>query len=309
MSKANTTANIGFEEQLWEAANRLRGSMDASEYKHVVLGLIFLKYVSDTFEARRAFLEEAVANPESDHYVGREEQRESVIEDRDEYTSENVFWVPAEARWKAIQDKARDPEIGLKIDQAMDLIEKENKSLKGILPKDYARPEIDKARLGSLIDLFGNIEIAGRENEEQDLLGRVYEYFLGKFASSEGTGGGEFYTPSCIVRLLCEMIRPFKGRVYDPCCGSGGMFVQSSRFCQEHGGGRNDISVYGQELNATTSRMGRMNLAIRGIEANLGDQWGDTFHNDKHPDSKFDYILANPPFNISKFSKREYPDA
>ncbi len=294
-----TAANIGFEEKLWQTADTLRGSMDAAEYKHVVLGLIFLKYVSDSFELRRSQLVKDIATPSSEYFVKDEKSRKAVLEDRDEYTSENVFWVPKSARWDVFQANAKRPEIGKTIDDAMDVIEKENRTLKGILPKNYARPEVDKRRLGELIDLLSNVDIGGAGGQSRDVLGRVYEYFLGKFASAEGKGGGEFYTPSCVVRVLVEMIEPYKGRVYDPCCGSGGMFVQSERFMEVHGGRRGDISIFGQESNPNTWRLCKMNLAIRGIESNLGLQWGDTFHNDLHPDLKADYILANPPFNIS----------
>lgn len=295
----NSTANLGFEQKLWLAADKLRGTMDAADYKHTVLGLIFLKYISDSFETHQSLLTRETANPDSESYIPDEAQRNSVIEDRDEYLSENVFWVPPEARWTAIQNNAKHPTIGKIIDDAMDLIERENQRIKGILPKNYTRPDLDKIRLGELIDLIGTISVGTEEGKSQDILGRVYEYFLAKFASAEGKGGGEFYTPSSVVKVLVEMIEPFKGRVYDPCCGSGGMFVQSEKFVEAHGGSRNDISVFGQESNPTTWRLAQMNLAIRGIEANLGGQWGDSFHNDLHPDLKADYILANPPFNVS----------
>lgn len=297
--KASGTANLGFEQKLWLAADKLRGNMDASEYKHVILGLIFLKYISDSFESRRLWLVKESAVPKSEYFVKNEAQRAKIAEDRDEYAAENVFWVPPKARWIELQNNAKQPTIGKLIDEAMDLIERENPSLKGILPKNYARPDLDKTRLGELIDLIGTISVGDTASRSQDILGRVYEYCLGRFASAEGKGGGEFYTPSCVVRVLVEMIEPFKGRVYDPCCGSGGMFVQSEKFAEAHGGRRNDISVYGQESNPTTWRLARMNLAIRGIESHLGDQWADTFHVDKHPDLKADFILANPPFNIS----------
>lgn len=297
--KNEGAANLGFEQKLWFAADKLRGNMDASEYKHVILGLIFLKYISDSFEGRRLLLAKETADPRSEYYVKTEAQRGKVAEDRDEYTAENVFWVPPKARWVQLQDNAKQPTIGKLIDDAMDAIERGNPSLKGILPKSYARPDLDKTRLGELIDLIGTIAVGDERSRTQDVLGRVYEYFLGKFASAEGKAGGEFYTPSCVVRVLVEMIEPFKGRVYDPCCGSGGMFVQSEKFAEAHGGRRADISVYGQESNPTTWRLARMNLAIRGIESHLGDQWADTFLNDKHPDLKADFILANPPFNIS----------
>ena len=298
--QANGTANLGFEQKLWLAADKLRGTMDAAEYKHTVLGLIFLKYISDSFASRRSWLIRETKDPESEYHIDGEKQRDAVLEDRDEYLSENVFWVPPDARWDAIQKQAKQPTIGKTIDDAMVLIERENPSLKGILPKTYARPDLDKTRLGELIDLIGTITVVGDYGDSsQDVLGRVYEYFLGRFASAEGKGGGEFYTPSCVVQTLVEIIEPYKGRVYDPCCGSGGMFVQSEKFVEAHGGTRHDISVFGQESNATTWRLARMNLAIRGLESNLGDQWADTFHVDKHPDLKADFILANPPFNIS----------
>lgn len=276
------TGNIGFEETLWKAADKLRGSMDAAEYKHVVLGLIFLKYISDKFETR---FNELI------------EEGEGFEEDRDEYAAENIFWVPKEARWSFIMDNAKDPKIGQFIDDAMILIEKENPTLKGVLDKRYARPEIDKRRLGELIDLISTIKL--HNNGEKDLLGRVYEYFLGQFASAEGKGGGEFYTPTSIVKTLVEMIEPYQGRVYDPCCGSGGMFIQSEKFVEDHQGKVDNLSIYGQELNSTTWKLCRMNLAIRGLDANLGPHHEDTFHNDLHKTLKADYILANPPFNIS----------
>ncbi|MFB5281813.1 type I restriction-modification system subunit M [Peribacillus sp. Hz7] len=276
------TANIGFEEQLWSMADKLRGSMDSGEYKNVVLGLLFLKYVSDAFEERHAELE-------ADEYADPE--------DRDEYIMDNIFWVPKEARWSFIKDNAKKPEIGQIIDKAMIAIEKENASLQGVLPKDYARPALDKVRLGETIDLF-SFKVGDEESRSKDVLGRVYEYFLSKFASAEGKNGGEFYTPSSVVRLLVEMLEPYKGRVYDPCCGSGGMFVQSEKFVEEHQGKLGDIAVYGQESNPTTWKLCKMNLAIRGIDGNIGTHNADTFHNDVHKGLKADYILANPPFNI-----------
>jgi len=277
-------ANLGFEEKLWRSADKLRSNMDAAEYKHVVLGLVFLKYISDAFQERYdALTNEEFADPE----------------DRDEYQSENVFWVPKEARWPSLQANAKQSTIGKLIDDAMVAIERDNPSLKGVLPKDYARPTLDKQRLGELIDLVGTIGLGDKESRSKDILGRVYEYFLGKFASAEGKKGGEFYTPRCVVRLLVEVIEPFKGRVYDPCCGSSGMFVQSEEFIRQHGGRIGDISVYGQESNPTTWRLAKMNLAIRGIEANLGPQHADSFHNDLHKDLRADFILANPPFNMS----------
>jgi type I restriction enzyme M protein len=285
---------LGFEDTLWKAADKLRGSMDASEYKHVVLGLVFLKYIDDAFAARRAQLSADLA---TGGIVG--EAAEELLESRDEYTAEGVFWVPHEARWDYLQSNAKQPEIGKLIDAAMDAVEVENPSLRGVLPKNFARPSLDVRRLGELVDIIAGLGLGGTEHKEKDLLGRVYEYFLGRFASQEGKGGGEFYTPRSVVKLLVEMVEPYKGRVYDPCCGSGGMFVQSERFVEAHGGGRNDIAVYGQEMNDTTWRLAKMNLAIRGIEASLGPRWADSFHEDLHPDLKADFILANPPFNVS----------
>lgn len=295
----NSTASLGFEEKLWAAADKMRGHMDPGEYKHVVLGLIFLKYISDRFEAQRAKLKGEMEDPKSPLYIKEKKARYQTLEDRDEYNAENVFWVPAEARWINLQNKAKDPSIGKYIDDAMLIIEKENPSLKGVLPKNYARPDLDKTRLGELLDLIGTIGLGDEISRKQDVLGRVYEYFLAKFASAEGKGGGEFYTPAHVVRLLVEMLEPYKGRVFDPCCGSGGMFVQSEKFVEEHGGRIGDISIYGQESNPTTWRLARINLAIRGIEADLGNSHGDSFHHDMHPDLKADFILANPPFNDS----------
>jgi type I restriction enzyme M protein len=294
---------LGFEDTLWKAADKLRGSMDASEYKHVVLGLVFLKYIDDSFGERRAQLATDLA---ADDITG--EQAEELLESRDEYTAEGVFWVPPEARWEYLQASAKQPEIGKIIDAAMDAVEVENPSLRGVLPKNFARPSLDVRRLGELVDLIAGLGLGGAEHREKDLLGRVYEYFLGRFASQEGKGGGEFYTPRNVVKLLAEMIEPYKGRVYDPCCGSGGMFVQSEQFVEAHGGGRNDIAVYGQELNDTTWRLAKMNLAIRGIESDLGPRWGDTFHEDLHPDMKADFILANPPFNVSDWGGDQLRD-
>ena len=294
---------LGFEDTLWKAADKLRGSMDSSEYKHVVLGLVFLKYVDDAFGERRAQL---AADLEADGITG--DQAEELLESRDEYTAEGVFWVPPEARWEYLQANAKQPEIGKLIDAAMDAVEVENPTLRGVLPKNFARPSLDVRRLGELVDLIAGLGLGSAEHREKDLLGRVYEYFLGKFASQEGKGGGEFYTPRSVVKLLVEMIEPYKGRVYDPCFGSGGMFVQSENFVEAHGGQRNDIAVYGEELNDTTWRLGKMNLAIRGIEADLGPRWGDTFHDDLHPDLKADFILANPPFNISDWGGDQLRD-
>lgn len=277
------TANIGFEKQIWDAACVLRGNLDASEYKSVVLGLIFLKYISDRFE---------------DKYNQLVEEGDGFEEDIDEYTSEGIFFVPCGARWSEIAAKAHTPEIGTVIDDAMRAIEKENKRLKDILPKNFARPELDKRRLGDVVDLFTNIKMLDHSNEK-DVLGRTYEYCLSMFAEQEGKRGGEFFTPSCVVRTLVEILQPFKGRVYDPCCGSGGMFVQSAKFVENHSGNISDISIYGQDSNPTTWKMAQMNLAIRGIEPDLGKYAADTFLNDQHPTMRADYIMANPPFNLS----------
>lgn len=292
-------ATLGFEATLYQAADKLRNNLDAAEYKHVVLGLIFLKYISDRFEDRHDFLLEQSANPQSEYYIKDEAFRLEVADDRDEYVAENIFYVPQRARWSYLQDNAKSPEIGVLIDYAMVEIEHENPRLKGVLPKNYARPGLDKARLGELVDLIGTIGLGEEENQSKDILGRVYEYFLSQFASAEGKKGGQFYTPRCVVQVLVEMLAPYKGRVYDPCCGSGGMFVQSEAFVEAHGGGRDDISIFGQESNPTTWQLAQMNLAIRGIDANLGDEHADSFHRALHPDLKVDYILANPPFNSS----------
>jgi type I restriction enzyme M protein len=281
---AKNGANLGFEQTLWQAADKLRGNMDASDYKHVVLGLIFLKYISDAFEERHAALK---SEPHADP------------EDRDEYSAENVFWVPKAARWPRLQAAAKQPGIGKLLDEAMLVLEKDNPGLKGVLPKDYARESLDKRRLGELIDLVGTIGLGDKESRSKDILGRVYEYFLGQFAASEGKKGGEFYTAQSVVKLLVEMIEPYKGRVFDPCCGSGGMFVQSEKFAEAHGGRRTDLSIYGQESNQTTWRLCKMNLAIRGIESNIAWNSEGSFHNDAHKDLKADFVLANPPFNDS----------
>lgn len=267
------------------------------------LGLVFLKYIDDAFGERRAQL---VAELAVDDITG--EQADELLESRDEYTAEGVFWVPPQARWEYLQANAKQPEIGKIIDSAMDAVEIENPPLRGVLPKSFARPSLDVRRLGELVDLIAGLGLGSAEHREKDLLGRVYEYFLGRFASAEGRGAGQFYTPRAVVKLLVEMIEPYKGRVYDPCCGSGGMFVQSEGFVEAHGGGRNDIAVYGQESNDTTWRLAKMNLAIRGIEADLGPRWGDTFHDDLHPDLKADFILANPPFNDSDWGGDQLRD-
>ncbi len=289
-----------YRSQLWQTANALRGSMDAAEYKHVVLGLIFLKYVSDAFGEARARIE-ALRDEGADP------------EEPDEYRGDNIFWVPPQARWPYIQRAARQPQIGCLVDDAMAAIERDNPVLDGVLPKDYARPALDQARLGQVVDLVSNIRVGGAEAEATDVLGEVYEYFLEQFALAEGRKGGEFYTPRSVVRLLVEMLEPYCGRVYDPCCGSSGMFVQSIEFIRAHATGNSNadkaagaISIYGQESNYTTWRMARMNLAIRGIEGQI--EHGDSFHNDRHPDLRADYILANPPFNVSDWGGERLRD-
>lgn len=304
----NNGATLGFEATLYQAADKLRNNMDAAEYKHVVLGLIFLKYISDTFEERYDFLFQQYADPQSDYYVKEESARYDYVEDRDEYVAENIFYVPKEARWSHLQANAKQPEIGTLIDEAMLAIEKENPRLKGVLPKNYARPMLDKQTLGELVDLIGTIGLGEEENRSKDILGRVYEYFLSQFASAEGKRGGQFYTPRCVVQLLVEMLAPYRGRVYDPCCGSGGMFVQSEEFVEAHGGQRDDISIFGQESNPTTRQLALMNLAIRGIEANLGQEHADSFHSDLHPELKADFILANPHFNDKDWGGDRLPE-
>ena len=291
MTKTSTDKPTNYEADLWQMAAALRGSMDAAEYKHVVLGLIFLKYISDAFQEAHAQLE-----------LERGEGADP--EDPDEYRAQNIFWVPPEARWAILQAHARQTTIGRAVDDAMVAIERDNEALKDVLPKDYARQALDQTRLGQVIDLISNINIGDAEARSQDMLGQVYEYFLSQFALAEGRKGGEFYTPRCVVNLLVEMLEPYNGRVYDPCCGSSGMFVQSIAFIQAHqsgngngGNARGDISIYGQESNYTTWRLAKMNLAIRGIEGQIAQ--GDTFHNDRYPDMRADYILANPPFNVS----------
>ncbi len=294
-------ATTGYERELWRMADALRGSMDAAEYKHVVLGLIFLKYISDAFEETRAQLETEVgegADPE----------------DPDEYRGLGVFWVPPEARWPHLQKQAKQPTIGLLVDDAMAAVERDNPALKEVLPKDYARQGLDKQRLGELIDRISNIAVGDEESRSKDVLGRIYEYFLSEFASAEGKKGGEFYTPRSVVKLLVEMLEPYRGRVYDPCCGSSGMFVQSMEFIRAHSNGngnggkaKGDISIFGQELNYTTWRLAKMNLAIRGIDSSQ-IMHGDSFHNDLHADRKFDYILANPPFNVSDWGGERLQD-
>lgn len=286
------SADIGFEKKIWDAACVLRGNIDASEYKSVVLGLIFLKYISDRFEEK---------------YNQLKEEGDGFEEDIDEYTSEGIFFVPQGARWSDVAAKAHTPEIGVAIDNAMRSIERENKRLKDILPKNFARPELDKRRLGDVVDLFTNIKMIDQGNEK-DILGRTYEYCLAKFAEQEGKLAGEFYTPSCVVRTLVEILQPYHGRVYDPCCGSGGMFVQSAKFIENHSGNINDISVYGQDSNPTTWKLAQMNLAIRGIDADLGQYNADTFFNDCHPTLRADFIMANPPFNLSDWGADKLQD-
>ncbi len=281
---ANGTVPLGFESKLWAAADALRNNMDAAEYKHIVLGLIFLKYISDAFEAKHAELE-------------TQRNQGADPEDPDEYRAVSIFWVPKEARWSYLRANAPQPKIGTIVDDAMTAIERDNPALKSVLPKDYARPGLDKYRLGQLINLVSDIGLGSPADRAKDILGKVYEYFLSQFASAEGKKGGQFYTPSHVVRILVEMLAPYKGRVYDPCCGSGGMFVSSEKFIEAHSGRLGDISIYGQESNYTTWRLAKMNLAIRGIDAQIAH--GDTFHNNRHPDLKADWVMANPPFNDS----------
>ena len=292
MAEKNST-ETGFEKEIWKAADKMRGNIDASEYKSVVLGLIFLKYISDKFEVRHQELID---------------EGEGFEEDKDEYTFKNIFYVPADARWEVLAEKAHTPEIGTAIDNAMRAIERENKRLKDILPKNFARPELDKRRLGEVVDLFTNKVKMHEDGGSKDILGRTYEYCLSKFAEAEGKLAGEFYTPACIVRTLVEVIQPYEGRVYDPCCGSGGMFVQSAKFIENHTGDIKKISVYGQDSNPTTWKMAQMNLAIRGIEADLGKFNADTFFNDCHPTLKADFVLANPPFNLSDWGADKLSD-
>ena len=296
-AESSSGALTGYEAELWRMADALRGSMDAAEYKHVVLGLIFLKYISDAFLEMHAWLESKTGEGYDP-------------EDMDEYRGENIFWVPPEARWPHLKAQARQSTIGQLVDDAMAAIERDNPALKDVLPKDYARPALDKTRLGQIIDLITNIRVGDAEARSKDVLGRVYEYFLSQFASAEGKKGGEFYTPRCVVKLLVEMLEPYQGRVYDPCCGSSGMFVQSMEFIHAHATGngnggkaRGDISIWGQESNHTTWKLAKMNLAIRGIDHDKIAH-GDSFHNDRHPDLRADYILANPPFNVSGLGRR-----
>ncbi|MBD5559894.1 MAG: SAM-dependent DNA methyltransferase [Clostridia bacterium] len=292
MAGGTSTSEIGFEKEIWQAADVLRGNLDASEYKSVILGLIFLKYLSDRF---------------SERYQELVDEGEGFEEEKDEYTAEGVFFVPEEARWDVVARAAHTPEIGSVIDDAMRSIEKENPRLKDVLPKNFARPELDKRRLGDVVDLFTNVKMQDAA-QSKDLLGRTYEYCLAKFAEKEGKNAGEFYTPSCIVRTLVEVLQPYNGRVYDPCCGSGGMFVQSAKFIENHGGNLSGISVFGQDSNPTTWKLAQMNLAIRGIDADLGEAHADTFFDDQHPQVKADFILANPPFNDKKWGADKLQD-
>jgi type I restriction enzyme M protein len=290
--------NQDLKKTLWAAADKLRSSMDAAEYKHIVLGLIFLKYISDAFDERRDELAAAFADPASDLHLPDAEDRALATEERDYYTMANVFWVPSQARWESIRANAKQADIGTRIDLALDAIEADNPRLKGILDKRFGRAQLEPGKLGELVDLVSTIGFGGGKHAK-DVLGEVYEYFLGQFASAEGKKGGQFYTPASVVKVLVEVLAPHKGKVYDPCCGSGGMFVQSEKFIESHGGMFGDVSIYGQEANPTTWRLVAMNLAIRGMDFNLGKEPADTFHRDQHPDLKADYALANPPFNIS----------
>jgi type I restriction enzyme M protein len=295
-----------FKAVLWASADKLRAQMDAAEYKHLVLGLIFLKYISDTFAAQQGKVLQTVSNPESDFYLGDDPaDHQAALEDRDYYTQENVFWVPTDARWESLRARAKQADIGQLIDKALVAIENENATLRGKLDKRFGAAQLEPGRMGELVDLISTIGFAD-EQRSGDVLGEVYEYFLGQFASAEGKKGGQFYTPAHVVKTLVAVLAPHKGRIYDPCCGSGGMFVQSEKFIQAHGGKRDDASIYGQESNPTTWRLAAMNLAIRGFAADLGQEPADTFARDQFPDQKFDYILANPPFNISDWGGEKY---
>lgn len=297
LTRHNAMNDLAYADTLWKAADALRGQVDAAEYKHVVLGLLFLKYISDAFDVRR---EELRKELEAEDIDGA--QLESLLESRDEYTAERVFWVPVEARWLNLQNQATQPEISTLIDDAILAVERDNPGLKGKLPRDYARRGIEPVKMAGLVNLVAEIGFKGSRGHARDTLGRVYEYFLGKFAAAEGKLGGEFYTPRSVVRVLVEMLEPYEGRIYDPACGSGGMFVQSEKFVEAHGGNRTDVSIFGQESNPTTWRLAHMNLAIHGIEAKLGEGPADTFLRDQHPDLKADFVLANPPFNVSDWS-------
>ena len=306
MAKKSVTKQVDFKETLWKSADKLRNQMDAAEYKHIVLGLIFLKYISDSFDIQKNNIKKMVSDPKSDLFISEDPKvYEKELEDRDYYTKDNVFWVPQKARWEKIRSQAKQPDIGSIIDKAMIEIENENKSLQGKLDKRFGRTQLEEGKLGELIDLISEIGFTD-EQKASDLLGEVYEYFLGQFATAEGKKGGQFYTPGHIVKTLVAVISPYKGRIYDPCCGSGGMFVQSEEFVKSHGGKIDDVSIYGQESNPTTWRLAAMNLAIRGLSVDLGKTHADTFANDQFPDLKFDYIMANPPFNITDWGGEKY---
>jgi len=306
MAKNSKTNDVDFKATLWKSADKLRNQMDAAEYKHIVLGLIFLKYISDTFDIQKNKIKKMVSDKKSDLFISEDPKvYEKELEDRDYYTQDNVFWVPQKARWEKIRAQAKQPDIGSIIDKAMIEIENENKSLQGKLDKRFGRTQLEAGKLGELIDLISKIGFTD-EQKASDLLGEVYEYFLGQFATAEGKKGGQFYTPGHIVKTLVAVLSPHKGRIYDPCCGSGGMFVQSEEFVKSHGGKIDDVSIYGQESNPTTWRLAAMNLAIRGFSVDLGKSHGDTFSNDQFPDLKFDYIMANPPFNISEWGGEKY---
>ena len=306
MPKKSNTKKVDFKETLWKSADKLRNQMDAAEYKHIVLGLIFLKYISDTFDIQKNKIKQMVSDPKSDLFISEDPKvYEKELEDRDYYTKDNVFWVPQKARWEKIRAQAKQPDIGSIIDKSMVEIENENKSLQGKLDKRFGRTQLEAGKLGELIDLISKIGFTD-EQKASDLLGEVYEYFLGQFATAEGKKGGQFYTPGHIVKTLVAVLSPHKGRIYDPCCGSGGMFVQSEEFVKSHGGKIDDVSIYGQESNPTTWRLAAMNLAIRGLAVDLGKTHGDTFANDQFSDLKFDYIMANPPFNISDWGGEKY---
>ena len=306
MPKKSDTKKVDFKETLWKSADKLRNQMDAAEYKHIVLGLIFLKYISDTFDIQKNKIKQMISDKKSDLFISEDPKvYEKELEDRDYYTKDNVFWVPQKARWEKIRAQAKQPDIGSIIDKSMVEIENENKSLQGKLDKRFGRTQLEAGKLGELIDLISKIGFTD-EQKASDLLGEVYEYFLGQFATAEGKKGGQFYTPGHIVKTLVAVLSPHKGRIYDPCCGSGGMFVQSEEFVKSHGGKIDDVSIYGQESNPTTWRLAAMNLAIRGLAVDLGNTHGDTFSNDQFPDLKFDYIMANPPFNISDWGGEKY---
>ncbi len=305
--KKKQASEQDFKAVLWASADKLRNQMDAAEYKHLVLGLIFLKYISDTFAEHQEKVLKQVSDPSSDFYLGDDpSDHQSALEERDYYLQENVFWVPTDARWESIRGKAKQPDIGQIIDAALVAIENENQTLRGKLDRRFGRAQMEPGRMGELVDLISTIGFGGQERSAKDVLGEVYEYFLGQFATAEGKKGGQFYTPAHVVKTLVAVLAPDKGRVYDPCCGSGGMFVQSERFIEAHGGRRDDISIYGQESNPTTWRLAAMNLAIRGLSGDLGREPADSFGRDQHPDQKFDYILANPPFNISDWGGEKY---